>query len=137
MDEPISEQLPVKNPDAMNIVEGTVTTIIDEAIQKGILKGRAIGIEKGKIQHNIETIARLIKAIPTMKDEVIAGICKVEKKWVAKIRKTFQSKRKATVKKFARSAYEKIPGLTAKELVKLEKAIVQLWGGIAKISKGI
>jgi len=133
--ENLAEQISFDNVNHTTMVQEVVKTAIDEAIEKGIFIGMEKGIEQGikkgeqitEIKSNIKNILILIKSVPTLTDSDIARLWTMKESFVKRVRKTFDSKRTSTIKRFVRSAYKKVPAMKEADFLILEASTIALW----------
>lgn len=143
----IVEQIPFDNKNYINMVQETAMSVIDEAIRDGILigeekgeakglkKGEEKGLEKGKKLTKIETVLIFLKNFKTYKNLEIALLCKVEEKFVADIRKTFEQDKEIVVKRFARTAFDTVPNMKEKDFLEMEEKLLAFWREFKGINK--
>lgn len=135
----IVEQIPFDNKNYINMVQETAMSVIDEAIRDGILigeeKGEVRGEAKGKKLTKIETILIFLKNFKTYKNLEIALLCKVEEKFVADIRKTFEQDKEIVVKRFARTAFNTVPNMKEKDFLEMEEKLLAFWREFKGIDK--
>ena len=118
------EYLPIKNQYNMDMLEETAVNAFDEYMQKGQ--------EINEIKKNVEIILMLLQTFPDIDDTNIALICKVKRPFVSKVRKTFQTDKEASIKRFVRTVYKNIPFISEAEFLKMEKMTIKLWKSFKK-----
>lgn len=147
IDEIIKTLLPITDKTNINMVQGEVVTVIDQAMLDGILIGKEEGREKGReegreegkqlteLKNKIETVLIFLKNFPILENSAIASLCKVKEKFVAEVRKTFKQDNEALIKTYTRSTFKTISNMTEKDFVEMEKIMLKLWEDFKKVEK--
>lgn len=136
----IIKLLPTTNKTTMNMVQGEVVTVIDQAILDGILIGKEEGRQEGRqegkqlteLKNKIETVLIFLKNFPSLENLAIANLCKVEEQFVAKVRETFQQNKEGIIKTFTRNHFKTISNMTEKDFLEMEGIMIEFWEDFKK-----